>query len=104
MLLDPRGKRLFCDIISKGSISASEVNIRKILQLAVKYKAGGAVIAHNHPSGIALPSETDISVTVSLRDALKAIGVTLLDHVIVADMEYTCMSEIDGCERIFFFR
>lgn len=104
VLLDPKGKRLFCDIISKGSISASEVNIKKILQYAVKYKASGAVIAHNHPSGIALPSKTDISVTISLRDSLSAIGVTLLDHIIVADMEFTCMSELEEFEEIFFHK
>lgn len=101
MLLDPKGKRLFCDIISKGSISASDVNIKKILQLAVKYKAGGAVIAHNHPSGIPLPSQADVNVTVTLKKSLKAIGVLLLDHIIVSDMEYVSMSELEDYESIF---
>ena len=102
MLLDPKGKLLYCDIISKGSISASDVNIKKILQLAVKYKAGGAVVAHNHPSGIALPSKADVNVTISLKKSLQAIGVLLLDHIIVCDMEYVSMSELEDYEHIFF--
>ena len=101
MLLDSKGKRLYCDIISKGSISSSDVNIRKILQLAVKHKASAAVIAHNHPSGIALPSGSDIRITKTLKQALAAVGVVLMDHLIIADMKYTAMSGLDECYDIF---
>ncbi len=104
LLLDPKGKIRFCDVISKGTISASEVNVRKILNLAVKYGASGAVIAHNHPSGIPLPSRTDVKVTISIQHALKAVGVVLLDHIIVADMDYTCMSQLDDYSELFLKR
>lgn len=104
LLLDSKGKPRFCDIISKGTISASEVSVRKILNLAVKYTASGAVIAHNHPSGIALPSHSDVKVTISIQQALKAVGVVLLDHIIVADMDYTCMSQMDEYMAIFLHK
>lgn len=104
MLLDPKGKLRYCDIISKGSLSASEVSIRKILNLAVKYNASGAVIAHNHPSGIPLPSQSDINATISIRQALKAVGVVLLDHIIISDMDYTCMAQMDDYMDIFLHR
>lgn len=102
LLVDPKGCRLFCDIISTGSFSTSEVNIRKIMQLCVKHKAYGAVLAHNHPSGVALPSNQDIIVTKKLKSSLQSIGVRLLDHLIIADMDFCPMSELENCEDIFY--
>ncbi len=102
LLVDPKGNRLFCDIISKGSFTASEVNIRYILQLCVKYKAYGAVLAHNHPSGVALPSAQDIKLTKKLKSSLSSISVCLMDHLIIADMDYCPMSELEECEDIFY--
>lgn len=101
MLLDPKGREVYCDVISKGTISASEVNIKKILQLAVKYKASGAVIAHNHPSGIPLPSDSDVKVTIALKNSLRSIGVILYDHIIVAEMEYVSMSDMEEYYELF---
>lgn len=102
LLVDPKGCRLFCDIISTGSFSTSEVNIRKIMQLCVKHKAYGAVLAHNHPSGVALPSNQDIIVTKKLKSSLQSIDVRLLDHLIIADMDFCPMSELENCEDIFY--
>ncbi len=102
ILLDPKGNRLFCDIISSGAFSAAELNFRKIMQLCVKYKAYGAVLAHNHPSGLALPSEQDIRVTKKLKSSLASIDVRLMDHLIVADLDYCPMSELENCEDIFY--
>ena len=102
LLVDPKGNRLFCEVISTGSFSASEVNIRKIMQLCVKHKAYGAILAHNHPSGVALPSAQDIKVTKKLKASLASIDVRLLDHLIIADMDFCPMSELEDCEDIFY--
>lgn len=102
LLLDSKGEQLFCDFISKGTTTASDVNIKKILQICVQHKASGAIIAHNHPSGVAIPSNNDVQMTLKLKKALRAIGVILLDHFIVADMDYQAMSEMKGFEEIFF--
>ncbi len=101
MLLDPKGRQLYCDIISKGTLTASDVNIKKILQLAVKYKASGAVLAHNHPSGIPLPSDSDVKATIALKNSLRSIGVVLFDHIIVAEMEYVSMADMDEYYELF---
>lgn len=101
LLLDAKGKELFSGIISKGSVSASEIYTRKIIRLAVKYHACGAVIAHNHPSGIPLPSKSDISATIMLKKALSAVGMRLLDHLIVADNEFLSLASLDEYMRIF---
>lgn len=102
LLMDHREKIIFCDVVSKGTLSASEVNIKKILRTAVTYKASAAILAHNHPSGIPLPSSQDVTVTKLLKNALRAIGVVLMDHLIVADMKYNAMSEMPEWEELFF--
>ena len=102
ILLNSQGKRLYGGIISEGSVSASEVDIRKIATIAMKYHASGAIIAHNHPSGVAIPSHDDIQVTIALKKALKTVGVNLLDHIIVAEMDYLSMAATEAFEDIFF--
>lgn len=101
LLVDAKGKELFCGIISKGSVNASEIYTKKIIQLSVKYNAVGAVLAHNHPSGLPFPSSTDIKTTISLKQSLLTIGVHLIDHIIVADNDYTSMALLDEFKSIF---
>ncbi|MBQ8134442.1 MAG: hypothetical protein IJ192_08570 [Clostridia bacterium] len=84
VLFDTDGTELFYGVISEGSFNASELNIRLVTEMAMKYHAASAVIAHNHPSGIAYPSDTDIESTFIMKEALAKIGVTLSDHFIVA--------------------
>ena len=62
LLLDSKYKEVFCGVVSKGSVSACEVYVRKVIELAVLYNAKFAVLAHNHPSGLALPSNADPTV------------------------------------------
>lgn len=85
VLLDAKFKEIFCGMIAKGSISTTHIPIRKIVDLAMRYNARCAILAHNHPSGFADPSEDDISATRSIEHALGLIGVYLLDHYIIAD-------------------
>lgn len=49
-------------------------------------------LAHNHPSGVALPSQADVQATVQVRDALKRLDIRLIDHIIVADGDYVSMA------------
>lgn len=101
-LFNPKGKLILCDIISRGTVTASDVNISKILQLSVQHKATGAIIAHNHPSGSNLPSQADLNMTKKLARSLKAVGVLLLDHYIIADMRCRSLSNSEEYEEIFF--
>ena len=60
--------------------------------------ATSVVLAHNHPSGVALPSEEDKRVTQVIRDALDAVDVLLADHIIVADGDFVSLAD-DGILR-----
>lgn len=93
--VDNRGIVLNCQIVGRGSVCEANVSVRKIVELAMRFNASGVVLAHNHPGGHGLPSGDDIYTTKCIQDALKTIGVTLLDHVIIGhdDDDFVSMRE-----------
>lgn len=93
LLLDAKGKEIFCGIVAKGSLSDTSLPIRKIVDFALRYNAKSAIIAHNHPSGVALPSKDDMVATANVKSALDLIGVKLLDHFIVADNDCVSLAQ-----------
>lgn len=97
LLTDAKSKEVFCGVVSTGTSVSSDVSVRKIVDLAMRYNATNAVIAHNHPSGVALPSRDDLVMTSTLYHTLGSIGVRLVDHVIVADEEYVSLRENELC-------
>lgn len=92
--LDARRRPLHCDVISTGTVSAADVNLRRIVELAVQYQAVGVALAHNHPGGLPRPSNEDLQETAYLRRQLDALGVELVDHLILADEG--CCSLVEG--------
>lgn len=91
--LDAKGKLLACRRLGEGSVSAVSLDIRKVVENAIIHSASSVILAHNHPSGIALPSEADAQATNQVRTALASIGVRLEDHIIVADHDFISFSE-----------
>lgn len=90
ILLDVKGKEVFSGFVSEGNFEATRLSVRVIVRLAMNYGATTAILAHNHPSGVALPSQEDVRTTLYLRDALALVEVDLIDHFIVANEE--CIS------------
>ena len=82
--LDKNNRVLRYDFVSKGSVSSSNVDLRKMIHLSLMSNARYAVIAHNHPRGIAYPSKEDRKTTRVILNAFKNIDVKLLDHIIVS--------------------
>ena len=97
LLMDAKCKELFCGVVATGTACGSDVTIRHIVDLAMRYNATNAAIAHNHPSGVALPSKNDIKATDILNSTLSLVGVRLVDHIIVADNEYISLRESALC-------
>ena len=93
MCLDGKGKVLSCHCISRGSTEAAAVSTRQVVSDALRAGASAVLLAHNHPSGIALPSEQDAAVTQLIRQALQSVDVTLIDHLIVADEDYVSLRQ-----------
>ncbi len=89
--LDAKGRLINCRLISEGAADSVQFNVRPIVENAIKCSASCVVIAHNHPSGVALPSHDDNIATLNVFDALGAVGVELVDHVIVADDDFVSL-------------
>ena len=100
--LDGKGKVLCCRRLSEGGSAAAECNVRRIVEIALRCNAAGVVLSHNHPSGVALPSREDFVATSQAAEALAAIGVQLVDHIIVADSDFVSMAENGSIPRRSF--
>lgn len=93
LCLDGAGKVLSCNMLGHGSVNSANVPMRRLVQEALRSNASGVVLAHNHPSGIALPSREDVEVTVRLRTALESMDIALVDHLVIADNDYVSMQD-----------
>lgn len=93
LCLDGKGKLLACRRLGSGSASAVTLDVRGVMQNAILFSASSVILAHNHPSGVALPSEADQAATLRVREALATIDVRLLDHIIVADHDFISFSD-----------
>ena len=102
--LNNRHEVLNCSVITHGSVNATEINMRLILQQALIDNASAAVIAHNHPVGHALPSRADIDNTVVLANFLNTVGIRLLDHIIVADNDFVSMQDTPTLKHLFKYK
>lgn len=93
--MDAKLKVLDCTCLGSGGTTSAPINIRRILELAILKNATYVILAHNHTSGIALPSPEDEATTLRVRDALAPAGVTLIDHIIVAGEDFVSLAD-DG--------
>lgn len=89
--LDAKGKLLQCYKVAEGSADSVSVNVRRIVENALRCRASGVALAHNHPSGFACPSQDDNTTTLIILDALRTVGIELADHVIVADNDFVSL-------------
>ena len=88
MMFNNRLNLIGCELISEGVINCSEVMMRKISENIIHSNASLIVLAHNHPQGMAIPSQSDRENTEILRTHVENMGVQLLDHLIFADQKY----------------
>lgn len=88
LCLDAKGKALCCKMVGEGSVNSASISIRKIVETALNANASSVVLAHNHPSGLAIPSPEDVQTTKRLGKALHAVEITLVDHLVFADGDY----------------
>jgi DNA repair protein RadC len=93
LLLDTRNCLMHEQELTIGTLNASLVHPREVFKVAIDRVAASVIAVHNHPSGIAEPSQEDLNVTRQLVDAGRIIGIPLHDHVIVAGDSYMSFAE-----------
>ena len=91
--LDAKKKVLACRLLQRGCVDFVGFSIRKVAEIAMSCNAVSVVLAHNRPGGMALPSTTDYQTTEALRSALSALGIEVLDHLVVCDSDYVSMAD-----------
>ena len=91
LCMDAKCKVLCCREVGEGSVNSASVSVRKIVETALNAGATTVVLAHNHPSGVALPSVEDVQTTRRVAAALAAVEIHLADHMVVSDGDYVSM-------------
>ncbi len=93
LFLDTRHRVLAFEALFHGTIDGASVYPRQVVKRALAHNAAAVILTHNHPSGIAEPSQADRLLTTRLKDALALVDVRVLDHFIVGDGEPLSMAE-----------
>lgn len=91
--LDAKGKLITCKKLSEGDADSASFSVRQVVENALLADASIVILAHNHTSGVALPSESDQIVTRRVKIALRAVDIDLMDHIIVSDGDYVSMAQ-----------
>ncbi len=93
LYLDKRHRLLHFEELFRGTLDGASVHPREIVKLALQRNCAAIIVAHNHPSGVAEPSQADELVTQRLKEALALVDVRLLDHIIVGDGASVSLAE-----------
>lgn len=85
LFLDNRNRVVSFDELFRGTIDGTSVYPREVVKQALRVNAAAVILAHNHPSGVAEPSQADERITRRVRSALELVDIRLLDHLIIGD-------------------
>ena len=92
LFLDNRHRVLGFDELFRGTIDGTSVYPREVVKEALAINAAAVILAHNHPSGVAEPSQADERITRRLKSALELVDIRLLDHLIIGDGKATSLA------------
>ncbi len=93
LYLDKRHRLLHFEELFRGTIDGASVHPREIVKLALQRNCAAIIVAHNHPSGVAEPSQADELITQRVKEALALVDIRLLDHIIVGDGATVSLAE-----------
>ena len=93
LFLDNRHRVIRYEELFRGTIDGASVHPREVVRKVMETNAAAVIFAHNHPSGVAEPSQADLRITQRLKDALALVEVRVLDHLIVGEGQGTSLAE-----------
>ena len=100
IILDNKNYIIKIKKIAIGSTNFVNINIKDILADAVKINAPKIMLVHNHPSGISTPSNADYELTRKVENAAKMLGIQLIDHIVIGNMEYTSIKSMQQSKLV----
>jgi len=93
LYLDNRHRLISFEELFRGTIDSAQVHAREVVRTALKHNAAAVILSHNHPSGVAEPSQSDINLTQELKKALRLVDVRVLDHLIIGSGDAISLAE-----------
>ncbi|MEN4701133.1 RadC family protein [Pantoea agglomerans] len=93
LFLDNQHRLIAHETLFKGSVSHTEVHAREVVKSCLRHNAAAVILAHNHPSGYAEPSDADRRITTRIKQALDLIDIRLLDHLVIGGMDIVSFAE-----------
>ena len=93
LCLDAQNKVICCKQLVEGTTTSAHISVRKVVEAALAVNATSVVLSHNHPGGFAIPSKADEDTTYRIAKALEDVDVTLVDHVIFSDADFSSFVE-----------
>jgi DNA repair protein RadC len=93
LFLDNQNRLIAYEELFFGTIDGASVYPRELVKRALSHNAGGVILSHNHPSGVAEPSQADLRITQRLTSALELVDVRVLDHMVVGNGEVVSFAE-----------
>ena len=91
LCLDAKCKVICCKKVGEGNVNSANIPIRRVVEMALSANATTVVLAHNHPSGLALPSADDIQTTHRVAAALETVEIVLADHIVVCRDDFVSL-------------
>lgn len=91
--LDSKCRVICCRELGRGVVNSAEVSVRKVVEQAINHNASSVILAHNHTSGLAIPSREDEVTTQRIASALRLVGIALTDHIVVAGEDFVSMAD-----------
>jgi DNA repair protein RadC len=93
LCLDAKCKVLSCKLVGEGSVNSANIPVRRIVEMALSCNASTVILAHNHPSGLAIPSADDVQTTHKIAKALECVDIVLADHLVMSKDDFVSISQ-----------
>jgi DNA repair protein RadC len=93
LYLDNRNRVIALDELFRGTIDGATVHPREVVKRALAHNAAAVILAHNHPSGVAEPSQADELITRRIKESLGSVDIRVLDHLVIGDGHCESMAE-----------
>ena len=94
IFLDVKFRVIGEEVMQRGTINLVAIHPREVLKMAMEKKASALILVHNHPSGDVKPSRADVEITKQIKQALEAINILLLDHIIISKYDYASLKSL----------
>ena len=94
IFLDVKFRVIGEEVMQRGTINQVAIHPREVVKMAMEKKASALILVHNHPSGDVKPSRADVEITKQIKQALEAINIALLDHIIISKYDYASLKSL----------